>query len=96
MGRNDDLRTVCYEFYLHSETEGDKLIGILPERRSQPERTGLDAVVGWFKSAFGDALDLENVYFVVTAYGESEDGKHIKKEEILRVTRNWMTKRGAA
>ena len=36
---------VFYEFYMRDQAEGDKLIGILPERRNDPERIDLKSIM---------------------------------------------------
>jgi hypothetical protein len=74
---------VTYEFYLRDEVEGDKLIGVLPERRNDLERTDLDSLTKWVQAAFGDTLDLDNVYIVAVRSSEGEEGKRSQHKEIL-------------
>jgi hypothetical protein len=55
---------VAYEFYWRDKTEGDKLIGILPERRRTPERITEESVMKWVRMILGDMADSNNVYFI--------------------------------
>ncbi len=74
---------VTYEFYLRDEVEGDKLIGVLPERRNDLERTDLDSLTKWVQAAFGDTLNLDKVYIVAVTSSESEEGNRHQHKEIL-------------
>jgi hypothetical protein len=74
---------VTYEFYLRDEVEGDKLIGVLPERRNDLERTDLDSITKWVQAAFGDTLDLDKVYIVAVTSSEGEEGNRSQHKEIL-------------
>lgn len=55
---------VAYEFYWRDEIKGIKLIGILPERRKDPERVTKKSVMNWVKQMLGDEIDVSNVFFV--------------------------------
>ena len=50
---------VFYEFYMRDQPEGDKLIGILPERRNDPGRIDLKSIMQWPRVAFGEKLDID-------------------------------------
>ena len=71
-----------YEFYMRDPTEGDRLIGILPERRNDPERIDLKSIMKWPQTALGDKLDIDNVYVVTMALCDGADGR-FTCEEIL-------------
>jgi len=55
---------VAYEFYLKNE-EGDKLIGILPERRRDPKRITPESIMNWGRILGDNAgIDVKDLYFV--------------------------------
>jgi hypothetical protein len=56
---------IAYEFYYH-DAKGDRLIGILPERRKNPERINQESIMNWIRVVLGDNADIEanNVYFI--------------------------------
>jgi hypothetical protein len=55
---------VAYEFYCRDETGEGRLIGILPERRKNPERITKESILKWVWKVIGDNSDLNNLYFV--------------------------------
>jgi hypothetical protein len=55
---------VAYEFYCRDEADGEHLIGILPERRADPERRTKDSVLNWGWMIIGNDSDVNNIYFV--------------------------------
>jgi hypothetical protein len=55
---------VAYEFYCCDEEGIDHLIGILPERRANPERMTRDSVLNWGWMIAGSDLNINNIYFV--------------------------------
>jgi hypothetical protein len=42
-----DLNMMAYEFYWRDETGKEYLIGILPERRKDPERITKESALNW-------------------------------------------------
>ncbi len=54
---------VAYEFYRREIGDGDKLIGILPERRRTPERITEESVMKWVRMVLGECAE-NSVYFV--------------------------------
>jgi len=56
---------IAYEFYSH-DAKGDRLIGILPERRKNPERIHQESIMKWIRLVLGDNADFEdkNVHFI--------------------------------
>jgi hypothetical protein len=56
---------IAYEFYYRDE-KGGSLIGILPERRKNPERINQESIMNWIRVVLGDNADIEenNVYFI--------------------------------
>ena len=55
---------VAYEFYRHDKVKENELIGILPERRTNPERIDQESIMNWVKMVFGDTEDIDNIFFI--------------------------------
>ena len=55
---------VAYEFYCRDEAGTEHLIGILPERRADPERMTRNSVLNWGWRIIGDHSGVNNIYFV--------------------------------
>lgn len=58
------LSMVAYEFYWRDEEEKEHFIGILPERRKNPERITKDSILNWGWKVIGDNTDVNNIYFI--------------------------------
>ena len=52
---------VAYEFYWRDETGDIHLIGILPERRKDPNRISNQSILNWVKTIIGNKLN--NIFF---------------------------------
>lgn len=55
---------VAYEFYWDDEKGGEHLIGILPERRKNPERITEESIMNWVKELEGDSKRINKIYFI--------------------------------
>jgi len=55
---------VAYEFYWLDPTGGYQIIGVLPERRTNPERITQESIMNWGEKIFGRDLRAENLFFV--------------------------------
>jgi len=55
---------VAYEFYVRDNSHGDRLIGILPERRKRLDRITDESIFRWASKVFNTMVDLRKVYFV--------------------------------
>jgi len=55
---------VAYEFYWRDETGKEHLVGILPERRKNPERITEESILNWGWKVIGSHSDVKNIYFV--------------------------------
>ncbi len=55
---------VAYEFYSRDEAGKEHLIGILPERRADPERMTKKSVLNWGWRVIGNNSGVNNIYFV--------------------------------
>jgi len=62
--RGEERKMVAYEFYLRDGESGEKLLGILPERRTDPERISQESIMNWAKMAFSNSLDVNKIFFV--------------------------------
>jgi hypothetical protein len=69
-GRSIDM--FAYEFY-RQKPNGCHLIGILPERRKDPERITEKSVMGWVRNLLGDSGDLRNIFFIKVRFNGFED-----------------------
>jgi len=54
---------VAYEFYWREEKEKENFIGILPERRKNPERITNTAILNWGREVIGNNPDFKYIYF---------------------------------
>jgi hypothetical protein len=67
MGKTGGITTViAYEFYRRAENgeDEDRLIGVLPERRKDPERITHQSIMNWAKLLVPEKDVIENrVYF---------------------------------
>jgi hypothetical protein len=59
-----EFTMVAYEFYSRQQ-KGDKLIGILPERRKDPTRITPESIMNWGR-ILGDSagIDANSIYFI--------------------------------
>ncbi len=55
---------VAYEFYWCDEEKREHFIGILPERRKDPERITETSVLNWGMKMVGENTDVKDIYFV--------------------------------
>jgi len=61
---------VAYEFYWCNPVKGYELLGVLPERRKNPERITQKSVMGWVKKVFGNKLSTKDIYFIQVTINE--------------------------
>ena len=55
---------IAYEFYFRDEMKGDRLVGILPERREKRERITDESILKWVENLLGDHQDIRRIYVV--------------------------------
>ncbi len=55
---------VAYEVYFRDEKGKEHLIGILPERKKNPERITKESALNWGRKVIGDQTDVNEVYLV--------------------------------
>jgi hypothetical protein len=61
---------VAYEFYWRDPGKGYELVGVLPERRKNPERITQKSVMGWAEKILGDNLSTKDFYFIQVTINE--------------------------
>lgn len=54
---------VAYELYSFDEKNGVEFIGVLPERRRDPERITKESIVNWGKMILGNQADGKKIFF---------------------------------
>jgi hypothetical protein len=62
---------VAYEFYWLDPKGGHQIIGVLPERRKNPERVTQESVTRWGKNIFGKDLDTKDIFFIQVTIDEN-------------------------
>jgi hypothetical protein len=55
---------VAYEIYWLDPTGGYQIIGVLPERRKNPERITHESIMNWGGKIFGKDLNTEDIFFI--------------------------------
>lgn len=61
-----------YKLYCLDEKDKDQLIGILPERRSHPERITDRSIINWASEIIGDGCNGRKIHFVRVTMPEAE------------------------
>ncbi len=66
---------LAYEYYWFNPVKGGyELIGVLPERRKNPERITQKSVMGWVKMVFENKLSSKDIYFIQVTIDEFTGG----------------------
>jgi len=55
---------IAYEFYLRDPIKGNKLVGILPEKRKDPARITQKSIMNWVEKVFSNGLNDKDIYFI--------------------------------
>ncbi len=55
---------IAYEFYWLDESRGYQIIGVLPERRKNPNRITQKSILNWGEKIFGNDLDTKDIFFI--------------------------------
>jgi len=61
---------IAYEFYWGDSIKGDDLVGVLPERRKNPERITQKSIMNWVEKVFGNELSNKDIYFIQVKINE--------------------------
>ncbi len=59
-----EQKMVAYEFYWRDRAGKEHFIGILPERRKNPERITKESILNWGWNVIGNDSSVKNIYFV--------------------------------
>ncbi len=54
---------LAYEFYWRDQLQKEHLVGILPERRRNPEEITEDSIMNWAWKVIGNNPNVNNTYF---------------------------------
>jgi len=54
---------VAYEFYWLDEIGETHLVGILPERRKDPNRITRESIMNWVKKIIGNGIKVNEIFF---------------------------------
>ncbi|HSB05590.1 MAG TPA: hypothetical protein VLK23_10380 [Thermodesulfobacteriota bacterium] len=66
---------LAYRFYLRDAMKNCfDPVGVLPERRMDPERITDESIVHWGKKYFGKNLKNEDIFFIESVLEDSEKG----------------------
>ncbi len=57
-------KMTAYEFYWRDKKGRDHLIGILPERRKDPERITQESILNWGRKVVGDHTGVKDISFI--------------------------------
>jgi hypothetical protein len=68
---------MAYEFYCRNGTGEIYLVGILPERRKNPERITQKSIMNFGKMLIGDNAGPENIYFIQVAFDDHTGEMHL-------------------
>ena len=64
---------LAYKFYLRDAMKNClELVGVLPERRMNPERITDESIINWGKKYFGKNVKNEDAFFIESVLEDSE------------------------
>ncbi len=55
---------LAYEIYWRDKQGREHLLGILPERRRDPDRIAQGSILEWIKGVVGPSIDSRHIHFV--------------------------------
>ncbi len=55
---------IAYKFFWRDEIGKEHFVGVLPERRKNPERITEDSILNWAREVMGINSEVSNIYFV--------------------------------
>ncbi len=71
---------IAYEFYIRDPKKGDRLIGILPERRKDSSRITEKSIIHWVENILGRSINGEEVYYIKVRIDE-DSGDILKLDQ---------------
>ncbi len=75
----------AYAIYVFEEIEKVHFIGLLPERRKNPERITQESISHFVRTFLGNEGDIDNLFFIEVAL-DQKTGEVILPEPSLRLT----------
>ena len=69
-----EQKVPAYEFYWYDESGEEHLIGILPERRIDPERITAESIANWAKILLGGERESSNVFYSTVSLEKGKGG----------------------
>ncbi len=54
---------IAYEFYSRDDSGELHLMGLLPERRINPERITSESIMNWARNLFGEETGVNDIYY---------------------------------
>ena len=54
---------IAYEFYWRNSKGEEHLVGILPQKRKNPDRITTESIMNWVRKMLGGNPDARNVFF---------------------------------
>lgn len=76
---------VAYAFYIFEEIEKVHFIGLLRERRKNPERITQESISDFARTFLGNKADVDNLFFIEITLDE-RTGEIIQPEPSIRLT----------
>ena len=55
---------IAYEFHLRDPVKGSELVGILLEKRKNPERITQESITNWGGNFYSKDLDTKDIFFI--------------------------------
>ena len=76
---------VAYAFYVFEEIEKVHFIGLLPERRKNPERITQESISNFVRTFLGNEEDIDSLFFIEITL-DQRTGRIILPEPSIRLT----------
>ena len=70
-GDQEEQRMNANEFYRIDPKKGSQIIGVLPERRKNPERITQKSIMNWGEKLVGKGLDTKDIFFTQVTIEEN-------------------------
>jgi hypothetical protein len=61
---------IACEFYLRDPIKWNELVGVLPERRKDPERITQKSIMNWVETVLGNGLSNKDIYYIKITINE--------------------------
>jgi hypothetical protein len=61
--RLEIAQMIAYEFYSRDESGELHLMGVLPERRINPERITSESIMNWARNLLGEEAGVNDIYY---------------------------------